>query len=289
MSSFFSRLVSEPPPELLYEISENGIAMVRLSQPAHVQFHAFEPGVISASPVRDNVLLPDVVADGVRAVTPTGNSRRRRVVLLLPDYSARVSVLDFDKLPEDAEERQALVRFRMKKSVPFDMESAALSYRVQSGPGTSVVAAVSPIEIVARYEAPFRALNLHPGIVTISFLAALALAPVSSAITVFAKLSGRALTVVVLQNGQIQLIRSIEIEALSLAEIANDLFPTVVYTEDHFGSRAAELLICGFGGMEREAIAYFESSLEIKVRALSTRDAGLAGYLSAAGHKAAAA
>lgn len=287
MPSFLTRLVSEPPPELLYEISETGIAMVRLSQPAHVQFHAFEPGVISASPVRDNVLLPDALADGVRAVTPAGNSRRRRVVLLLPDYSARVSVLDFDQLPEDAEEQQALVRFRMKKSVPFDMESAALSYRLQTG--TSVVAAVAPIEIIARYEAPFRALNLHPGIVTLSFLAALALAPASAAITIFAKLSGRALTVVVLQNGQMQLIRSIEIEALSLAEIANDLFPTVVYTEDHFGSRAAELLICGFGGMEREAITYFETSLEIKVRAISTRDAGLAGYLSAAGQKAAAA
>jgi type IV pilus assembly protein PilM len=287
--SFFSRVVSEPPPELVYEISETGIAMLRLSQPAHVQFHSFEPGVISASPVRDNVLLPDAFADGVRAVTPTGVTRRRRVVLLLPDYAARVSVLDFDKLPDDPEERQALVRFRMKKSVPFDMESAALSYFVQAGgPGVSVVAAVSPIEIIARYEAPFRALNLHPGIVTLSFLAALNLAPVAPSISLFVKLSGRALTVVVLRNGQLQLIRSIEMEALSLAEIANDLFPTVVYTEDHFGSRAAELLICGFGGMEREAVAYFESSLEIKVRALSTRDAGLAGYIGAAGQKAAA-
>ena len=289
LTSIFSRLISEPPPELLYEISEDGIAMVRMAQPAHVQFHAFEPGVISASPVRDNILLPDVFAAGVRDVTPAGNSRRRRVVLLLPDYAARVSVLDFDKLPENPEEQRALVRFRMKKSVPFDMEAATLSYRVQTGHGTSVVAAVAPVEIIARYEAPFRALNLHPGIVTLSFLGALALAPVSPAITLFVKLSGRALTVVVLRNGDLQLIRSIEIEALSLAEIANDLFPTVVYTEDHFGSRAAELLICGFGKLEREAIAYFEASLEIKVRALSTRDAGLAGYLSAAGQRAAAA
>lgn len=292
LPSFFSRLVSEPPPELVYEISETGIAMVRLSQPAHVQFQALEPGVIAASPVHDNVLLPDALADAVRAVTPAGNARRRRVVLLLPDYAARVSVLDFDQIPDDPDERQALVRFRMKKSVPFDMESAALSYSVQGGaagvPGVSVVAAVSPIEIIARYEAPFRALNLHPGIVSLSFLSALNLAPVSAAITLFVKLSGRALTVVVLRNGHLQLIRSIEIEALSLAEIANDLFPTVVYTEDHFGSRAAELLICGFGGMEREAINYFETSLEIKVRALSTRDAGLAGYIGAAGQKAAA-
>jgi hypothetical protein len=84
----------------------------------------------------------------------------------------------------------------------------------------------------------------------------------------------------VLRQGVIQLIRAIEIEARSLAEIAGDLFPTVVYTEDHFGSRATELLICGFGTLEAEAVPYLQDSLELPVRTLSTRDAGLAGYIA---------
>ena len=36
-----------------------------------------------------------------------------------------------------------------------------------------VVVAVAPLEIVARYEAPFRAAGMNPGLVTTSCLAAL--------------------------------------------------------------------------------------------------------------------
>ena len=51
----------------------------------------------------------------------------------------------------------------------------------------------------ARYEAPFRAAGFHPGYVTTSALAALNLVP-DSGVTVFAKLSGHTLTVVVLDR-----------------------------------------------------------------------------------------
>jgi type IV pilus assembly protein PilM len=184
--SSLSRLFTEPPPELAYEISESGIAMVRTASPTQVSFHSFEPGVIKASPLHDNVLSPDELLAGVRAVTPPATGRKRRqAALLLPDAAARVSVLDFEKLPEKTEELDALVRFRLKKIVPFDVETAAMSYWRQPGLDgkRSVVAAVAPLEIVARYEAPFRAQNIHPGFLTLSFLAAMELAPVSATIT----------------------------------------------------------------------------------------------------------
>lgn len=287
-----ARLISEPPPEFAYEISESGVALVRTAHPAHVSFHGFAPGVVTPSPLVDNVLAPEAFLEGLRAVTPPASGRKRRqAAVLLPDFSARVSVLDFDKIPDKPDELEALVRFRMKKSVPFEIDTAALSYWVQpplpSAPSTaarpSLVAAVAPFEVIAGYEAPFRTLNLHPGFITLSFLAAMELAPVSEAISMFAKLSGRILTVLVLRSGTIQLIRSIEVESGSLAEIAQDLFPTVVYTEDHFGSRAVELLICGFGDLEREAVPFLAAQLELPVRALSTRDAGLAGYILGTG------
>ncbi len=281
-ASTLSRLLSEPPPELAYEISESGVALVRTANPTQVSFHALAQGVIVPSPLHDNVTSPDALLAGVRAVTPPLAGRRRRhAAVLLPDAAARVSVLDFEQLPDKAEERDALVRFRMKKSVPFEIETAALSYWEQAplDGKRSIVAAVAPLEIIARYEAPFRTENIQPGFVTLSFLAAMELAPVSATNTVFAKLSGRTLTVLVLRQGVIQLIRSIELESGSLAEIAGDLFPTVVYTEDHFGSRATELLICGFDTLEAEAVQSLSANLELPVRALSTRDAGLAGYI----------
>ena len=54
--------------------------------------------------------------------------------MILPDYAARVSVLDFDSFPSTPEEQLSLVRFRVKKTIPFDIDSAAVSYYVQPAP-----------------------------------------------------------------------------------------------------------------------------------------------------------
>src|ERR1044072_7912060 len=73
------------------------------------------------------------------------------VALIIPDYCTRISVLDFDDFPKDAKEQLALVRFRMKKAVPYDVESAAVSYWAQSAPNKDnakkfeVVVVVAPI------------------------------------------------------------------------------------------------------------------------------------------------
>jgi Tfp pilus assembly PilM family ATPase len=71
------------------------------------------------------------------------------------------------------------VRFRVKKTVPYDVETAKVQYFVQQRTGQSkkydVVVGLIPMDIVARYEAPFRAAGLQPGLVTTSALAALGL------------------------------------------------------------------------------------------------------------------
>ncbi len=52
--------------------------------------------------------------------------------MILPDFCTRIAVLDFDGFPADAKEQDALIRFRLKRAVPFDVESAALSYWAQT-------------------------------------------------------------------------------------------------------------------------------------------------------------
>jgi len=139
--------------------------MARTGKTPELGFRALEPGVISVSPLRDNILEPEKLATIVRSLVPPNGSRKRRdAALILPDLCARVSVLDFVDFPTDPKEQLSLVRFRMKKSVPYDVESAALNYFPQAGAENGkrydVVVAVVPLEIVARYEAPFRAAGM---------------------------------------------------------------------------------------------------------------------------------
>jgi type IV pilus assembly protein PilM len=283
-----SSLFKDPPPAYAFEVSEAGIASADAAKAPNTEFHPLTAGTISVSPLRDNVLMPDELAAAVRALAPVNGARKRRdIALILPDYCARVAVLDFDNFPADAKEQLSLVRFRMKKSVPFDVESAAVGYWAQTAGGkVDVVAAVAPVEIIARYEAPFRAAGMNPGFVTTSSLAMLHLVE-GRQVTVIAKLSGNVLTLMVLNGGVVKLIRCLE-----LGDVAADLYPTFAYVEDQLGVKAELLLLCGFGATTDEYQRQFHRDLGIPVEALrsplgvpSETNAGLIGYLQGAAAK----
>ena len=93
---------------------------------------------------------------------------------------------------------------------------------------------MAPLEIVSRYEAPFRAAGMNPGLVTTSSLAALELAP-EAGLSVLAKLTGRVLTVLVRDKSALNLVRCLELPSADLDDIGAVLLPTFVYVEDNLG------------------------------------------------------
>ena len=284
----FSGVLKDPPPALAFEISEAGIAVARLRPRGEPGFVPMRPGVISVSPLRDNILDPDALSAAVRAAAGSDGSRRRRdAALILPDHCARVAVLDFDEFPSDRKEQLSLVRFRLRKSVPFDVEAAAVGYWPQSAGGkrVDVLAAVTPLEIVSRYESPFRAAGLNPGCVTISSLAFLELVS-EKGLAVVAKLSGRVLSVMVVENGGLKLVRSLELTSPEPADVMGDLYPTLVFVEDQWGAPAGRLLLAGFGERTRTVVDQFHRELGIEVEPVRAAagipgeyNAGLLGYL----------
>src|SRR5262245_25396489 len=162
-------ILQDPPPALAFEISESGIAAARIGSRAELDFQPLKPGTLSVSPLKENIVDPDDFADAVHQLIGAQNIRKRKdIALILPDFSTRITVLDFDNFPSDAKEQISLVKFRLKRSVPFDVDQAAISYFPQPGAGKKmdVVVVVTPLEIVARYEAPFRAAGMNPGLVT---------------------------------------------------------------------------------------------------------------------------
>jgi len=176
-----ARLLKDPPPAYAFELAAGHLTAAHLTRPLSIQTRRLEDDVLAVHPLRDNVLRPEALAAHIRAAAPGNGARKRRTAaLIIPDYCVRVAVLDFDAFPSDAREQLSLIRFRLKKSLPFDVQSAAVSYHVQPAPSAGrvdVVAAVAPLEVVARYEAPFRSCDFHVGLVTTATLAALQLAP----------------------------------------------------------------------------------------------------------------
>jgi type IV pilus assembly protein PilM len=289
LPSFIARLLEDPPPRYVFELSEAGIAVARNGRPPQIGFQPLEPDVIAVSPVKDNVLRPEALLAQVQALAPRGEKKRQRAVLILPDYSVRVSVLDFDAFPTDPAQQLSLVRFRVKKSLPFDIDSACVSYHPQpggqDGKRWDVVVAVTPLEILARYEAPFRGAGFHPGLVTTSALCALELMR-GGGVSVLAKLSGWTLTLAVAKDGILKLLRTLELSEGGADEIASHLYPTFAYIEDQLAAKAGRVLLCGLGSMAERLRREFGNGEGPVVEPLRSRygaphhyNAGLLGYL----------
>ncbi len=275
-------IFQDPPPEYAFEISADGIAMSRTRLPATTQFASLAPGVLTPSPVKENIADVAAVTAAIRKLVPATGGRRT-CALILPDNAMRLAVLEFDNLPEKAEERMALVRFRLKKTVPFDVDAAAVSFQVQAG--NKVVVAVAPAEVIAQYEAPFRAAGLQPGVVIPAALALLELLPTSGSYLVAHQNSG-ALAVLVVGNGILTLSRSLELNsevangtADPLDEIVSDLYATRVYVEDQAGTRPDRLYLAGFGTESQMFLARLSKELDVQVEVVPEENPGLAGYL----------
>jgi type IV pilus assembly protein PilM len=284
-----ARLVVDPPPNHLFEVSEAGIAFARGKE---TSFQAFEPGTVVVSPVEDNLLRADAVAAAIANVAASGTSRnpgnsakkRKPAAVILPDYAARVTVLDFDSFPSSLEEQNSLVRFRVKKTIPFDIDSAAVSHHVQPHPASKkvdVIAVTVALEVIARYEALFRSSGFQPGVVTTSALAALNLYRINDGegVAVVAKLSGRALTVSVISSNIVKLFRCVALEEAREEEILGVLHPTFAYVEDELGSPVSRLITCG---IPQETLGRLKCEVEPLRSRFGTPgpyNAGLLGYL----------
>ena len=281
------RLVSDPPPAYAFEISESGIAWAAIGDegPPRSGFERFPSPTLEVTPLKDNILDADLLGETIEGIALAAPAKRRTAVLILPDYCGRVMVLDFDTFPSKPEEREALVKFRMKKSVPYDIDTAAISFAVQHQDGKrhEIVAAVVALEIVARYETVFHSRGFHTGLITTSSIAALELIR-TPGVAVAARLNGRTLSVSVVEDGRIKLVRCVELPDLTREEMEGVLIPTLAYIEDELKARPETLLVCGFGtnGDEVSWLSEFGLRVEPLRSRLGTptqQNAGLLGYL----------
>src|ERR1700692_2305976 len=132
------------------------------------------PGTVVPDLMEPNLRDKAAVRIAIEGALAGGGGRSRDVIAILPDTSVRVVLLDFETLPTKREEAEAVVRFRLKKSLPFDPNEARVSYHAQSTEkGMRAVAAVVLNKVLEEYESAFRDAGYTPGMVMPSMLGAL--------------------------------------------------------------------------------------------------------------------
>src|SRR3984957_14718617 len=165
-------------PKLACEIASDRILAGRIADDGDgleaCSARELAPGSVVPDLVENNLRQADAVRSAIEDALGSVGGRSKDVIAIVPDAAVRVVLLEFDTLPADDEEAAGVVRFRMKKSLPFDVDKARVSYHAQkTAAGVRVVAAVALATVVEDYEAAFRDAGFSPGVVLPSMLAAL--------------------------------------------------------------------------------------------------------------------
>ncbi len=259
-------------PHIACEITAHGVAAVRVEEKFNtigaIHSHALAAGTVTPSLNAQNVQDAAALSAAIELALDGVGGRGQDVIAVLPDSAVRVTLLDFESLPEKRLEADAAVRFRLRKSLPFDIEKAALSFDAQNTPqGLHVAAAVVLHSVLEEYEAAFRAAGCSPGVVMPSSLGALG-AVNEDRPTMLLKIGQDATSIAVVNDGQLLLFRILEGAGTVTAErIADDIYPSMVYFQDTYGVGVAQLLVSGVRELN-ELSHGLEQQTGIKVREL---------------------
>jgi type IV pilus assembly protein PilM len=177
--SLFASWIASPPPDAAIEIAADRVSVAVAAERGGglaVQAYAVEPlpaGAVVASLTSSNIHDRAAVVSALRSALNRAGTRPRRVALVIPDLSAKVSLVRFDTLPARREDLDQLVRWQIKKASPFPLEEAL----VTSTPGArgadgsaEFLIVTARRDVVAEYEAVCDELKIYAGLVDLATL-----------------------------------------------------------------------------------------------------------------------
>lgn len=227
---------------------------------------------------------PEMVRTALRTAMDAVDSRASDWTVILPDACTRVLLLDFDTLPSKPSEILPLVRFRLRRMLPFDADQSAVSYQLlkpSSAAGKNdpvqVIAAAMPAEVREEIEVLVRSTEREPGILLPATLAALAALPESgSHLLVHTGL--QSMTTAITRNGELLLYRRTEHSDIEPVEMAEAVLVAAAYFEDTLHLPLQEVWVAGLETPEvlRGHLAV-GGAWEIPLRSLVNSEAFSAG------------
>ncbi len=206
------------------------------------------PGTVVPDLMETNLRDGAAIRQAIESTLGSVSGRARDVIAILPDTTVRVVLLDFEALPAKREEAEAVVRFRLKKSLPFDPSDARISYHAHpTKKGVQAVAAVVLNKVLEEYESAFRDAGYSPGMVMPSMLAAIGAADAERP-TLVVKVDARTISIAILDQDQLLLARTLEnVRGVTITgeQLAEEVYPSVVFFQDTYNLNIERVYVAG--------------------------------------------
>jgi hypothetical protein len=220
------------------------------------------PGTLSLSLTQPNVVDAARFRQAILgALERAGILGGARVALVLPDTAARVALVPVVEVPtRKPAEMDELLRFRLRKAIPFEIREARLAHAAAgSSAGDTIVVAAAAGPVVAQYEDACRSLGLEPGLVEIAglALARAAFPPDGTGDGLLVNWDDGYVTIVLARDGWPVLLRTLSgAAAAAPAEVIREVSSTLIYYRERLGGAgvtAAFVRCAAYGGEEAVA------------------------------------
>ena len=265
-----------PHPHVGIEISSDRVAGVRWTRSGSIDNFTVEPippGALIPSAVEANVVNPTALNNAFSKVVGQLRAKGQDAALFLPDPVIRVFVQHFEEFPRSSEEAAPMLRWKLKKSVPFEADETVISYMRQPPreSGVDVVTALARQRIIREYEGLAETAGLYPGVVLSSSLAAISLLDGDKS-TLLARLSGLSLTTAIVRDSVLCGYRCTELPAhsgdVTPQMLLEEIFPVAAYYQDTWGEAIGSVRVSGLGLRLPEFVQTLENEFHCPVRSL---------------------
>jgi type IV pilus assembly protein PilM len=254
-------------PRLAVEIRPEGVVAARAEDAqavvSAVAYGELAEGVIVPALKAGNIASRPIAVAAVRKALEAVALKERETTLVVPDAAVRVLLLDFDTLPTKAGEALPVVRFRLKKLLPFEVEDAVVSYQVMSSTKSMVrvLAVAIPKEVLAEYESLVREAGFEPGAVLPSTLAACSGMAEADAASLLVNAGDSSVTTAIVQGGVLLLHRTVDLkveglhERMMTAALAEQAALPLVDADASAGEWAMQQPLTGYGVVDDDRIS----------------------------------
>ncbi len=265
-----------PHASLAIEVAPDRIAAARWSRTGSLDGYAVEllpAGALVPSAVETNIVNSPAVKAAVSNVCDRLSSRDEEVAMILPDTVIRVFVQHFEEFPRAAADAVPMLRWKLKKSVPFEADETLISYMRQAPreAGVDIVTALARLRIIREYESLAEGIGLHPGVVLSSSLASISLLEDEKP-TLLARVLGSALTTAIVRRGVLCGYRCTELPAyganLTPQMLLEEIFPVAAYYQDTWQESIKSVRLAGLGTRLPEFVRPLEDEFHCDVRSL---------------------
>jgi len=300
--SLLASWLASPPPDAAVEIAPERVSAAVLvdrgTRGAGLAVRSFAseplpPGAVAASLAAHNILDHRAVTAAVRAVLGRLDTRVARVALIIPDVAAKVSLVRFDQVPARRDDLDQLVRWQVRKSAPFAIDDACVSYTSGArgaGGAAEFVVVLARRNIVEEYERVCADAGAYAGLVDLATFSVLNLVLASSTVPasdwLAVHMRPEYTSIAIVRGADVIFFRNRpEGDEETLADLVHQ---TAMYYQDRLSGQGFARVLLGGSGRAPGAVDLARRSLEERLGTVvepidPTRVAPLSDRLSVTG------